>query len=47
MKWRRDMTKLKVKKVGEREYHIDCSTAQYPHELETIEELLFIEEISY
>ena len=47
MKGRRDMTKLKVKKVGEREYHIDCSTAQYPHELETIEELIFIEEISY
>ena len=45
--WRRDMTKLKVKNVGEREYHIDCSAAQYPHELETLEVLLSIEEISF
>ncbi|MBH30792.1 MAG: hypothetical protein CMG71_02240 [Candidatus Marinimicrobia bacterium] len=45
-KWRRDMKKLKVKKVGKREYHIDCSAAQYPHELDTIEEHLFIDEIS-
>ena len=44
--WRRDKTKLEVKKVGERQYHIDCSAAQYPHELETVEELLFMEEIS-
>ncbi|MEE2877290.1 MAG: DUF2334 domain-containing protein [Candidatus Neomarinimicrobiota bacterium] len=43
--WRRDMTKLKVEKVGEKEYLIDCTDAEYAHVLETANEPLFFEEI--